>query len=1243
MTEFTNGFSEEIWASTYKHHSDKTVDDTFRRVAKTIASVEKTDELKEEWEEKFYDMLTDFKVTPGGRIYANAGTEYKGTTLLNCFVSPKPNYDLDSLDGILKVLRDQAQTLKSEGGWGCNFSFIRPRGAFIHGIGVETPGAVKYMEIFDKSSEIVTSGSGLKSKNKKAKGKIRKGAQMAVLDCTHPDIEEFITAKQTPGRLTKFNMSVNCFNEFMDKVSKIKKIKAQGKEIPEELNKWDLIFPDTQFEKYKEEWDGNIKFWMDKGYPVQVYKTVTVEYLWDLITQSTYNRNEPGVLFLDNANKTHAWNYAGRKSYISSTNPCITADTWIMTANGPLQVKELIGKEFKALVDGEEYSSENVFLDGQWQSGFFKTGTKKVYKILTDDGYSIRCTENHQIMVIRNGKKIWVEARDISKSDFLVISRQNKKWIGRLGGNFDEGYLLGGMLGDGWMNDKKAHLSFWGINKTYMLKRATQMIHATVGGRSDIGSASEDGVFYSERNECDLSSVNLCSNAKKWGLSGTKKITSLIEMGSSSFYKGFLSGWFDADGGVNFSKEKGHSVRLGSIHADNLYAAQRMLQRLGIKCKVYLNRRKAGLTSMPNGKGGRSNYNCKAYNELVISKENIVSFYENIGFIDPTKKQQLLDVINSYTRSGKPYKDKWASKLKSISYDGTEDVYDCRINSAHMFDANGIIAHNCGEQVLTNAGVCLLLSMNLTQFYDTNKNKFDLERLEKYVSIAVRFADNVNDYTSAPLQEYKESLVRRRRIGLGIMGWGSLLFMMNLRFGSKEAEAFKKKMMKVLTHSAAKTSVNLAIEKGMFADCDPEKHAKAFIWDMIGLDDNTRELIRKHGIRNSALFSIQPTGNTGVVANIVSGGCEPVFSFEYIRTCIVHTCPEHIKAVCPKYWEGEIKETEMFKWTKEGDEKILRGVDENGVVYKIDANRGLTKEVLCADYGYAFLKKIDKWDSKADWACSAFDLKVEDHIVDMMGWYQWIDSSISKTVNIPNEYSFDDFQKVYLQMYETGLAKGITTYRAGTMTNVLAVKSEKLPEEKILDELEKILDKAEENKGKRIVKTTAPKRGKTMESNVHFATVNGKPYYVVVGLLEGDPYEIFTGSNEEKEGGLFIPKKIEKGIVTKKAKGVYELTSEDYPDRGFVLTNGHSDDTADALTRMISTSLRHGADILFIVSQLEKTQGDLASYSKVLARTLKKYIPDGTKTTDKCPECGHGLIRMQGCIECPSCSYSKCS
>lgn len=319
-TQFEDSFSEEVWSATYKDYKDADINDNFWRVAKAIASVEATEELRVKWAYNFYDMLTGFKVVPGGRILANAGTEFKGTTLINCFVLPNPKYDADSLEGILEYLKYQSFTLKSEGGAGAVADFIRPRGTFINGIGVETPGAVKFFELFDRSSEIITSGSGKKSLNKKAKGKIRKGAQMLCMSVWNPDIIEFITAKQTPGRLSKFNMSVNCTDKFMEKVLNLSQLKRDG--APQnEINAitWDLVYPETTHPQYKKEWFGDLTSWVSKGYPIKIYQTVKVEWLWNLITQSTYNRNEPGILFLDRSNKFNQLNYLEK---IATTNPC---------------------------------------------------------------------------------------------------------------------------------------------------------------------------------------------------------------------------------------------------------------------------------------------------------------------------------------------------------------------------------------------------------------------------------------------------------------------------------------------------------------------------------------------------------------------------------------------------------------------------------------------------------------------------------------------------------------------------------------------------------------------------------------------------------------------------------------------------------------------------------------------------------------------------------------------------------
>jgi len=230
-TKFVDEFSKEIYEQTYKYLNE-TIDETQLRVAKDLAKVELNQEY---WTNQFMWALEDFKFVPGGRITSNAGTGIKGTTYINCFVDGFVGEDRDSMEGILSALRRQALILKSEGGYGFCADTMRPRGGFIEGIGNESPGSVRMLDMWDTQSAVITEGSGKKSKNEKAKGKIRKGAQMVTMSCYHPDIEEFITAKQTPGRLTKFNMSLLITDEFM---------KSVQNNLP-----WNLEFPDFDFNK----------------------------------------------------------------------------------------------------------------------------------------------------------------------------------------------------------------------------------------------------------------------------------------------------------------------------------------------------------------------------------------------------------------------------------------------------------------------------------------------------------------------------------------------------------------------------------------------------------------------------------------------------------------------------------------------------------------------------------------------------------------------------------------------------------------------------------------------------------------------------------------------------------------------------------------------------------------------------------------------------------------------------------
>ena len=341
-----DNFSKEIWELNYKAPNENYIEDTWRRLASSCALVEKSDKRKK-IEDQFYSILSDFKFIPGGRIMANLGVEGRdNTTLYNCFVynpTPKEIYDIDSMEGIMEMLKNSSVILRTEGGLGIYVGWLRPKGSYINGIGARTPGVVKFLELWDKMSEIITAGSIIKvDENKNEKKKIRKGAMLACYPVWGPDIKDFITIKQTPNKLTKFNLSVGIYKDFINAV------------INNE--KWDLVFPDTTFEKYKAEWDGDIYNWKEKGYPIKIYETVKARDLWNLIMESTYNRNEPGVIFLDNVNELNPLYYCEK---IFTTNPCgeIPMPTSVCCLGSINLTKFVKIKDDKLIFDFDNYAT----------------------------------------------------------------------------------------------------------------------------------------------------------------------------------------------------------------------------------------------------------------------------------------------------------------------------------------------------------------------------------------------------------------------------------------------------------------------------------------------------------------------------------------------------------------------------------------------------------------------------------------------------------------------------------------------------------------------------------------------------------------------------------------------------------------------------------------------------------------------------------------------------------------------
>jgi ribonucleotide reductase alpha subunit len=395
---------------------------------------------------------------------------------------------------------------------------------------------------------------------------------------------------------------------------------------------------------------------------------------------------------------------------VMGSNPCVTGDTLVFTIRGPRRIDLLLGKPFSVLVDGKVHRCE---------TGAFQTGVKPVYLLQTEEGHSIRVTDDHQIrmspkITAKKRYEIWVPAGDLVPGDQIVLN--NVRVCGGSSGDYaplcwsgagteGQGWLLGSLLGDGHIRSGDiAVLQFWGSTKKTMLGTALKRIE--VLGGDPRYHKQRMGTEVPDRDMVSTQSVQLLRVAREFGISDNKDIVSdVVLMASSVFQRGLLRGLLDADGSVQGNQEKGVSVRLSSSRPQYLIVAQRMLLHFGINSTIYWNRREAGETLLPEGKGGAAFYHTKAQHELVISKDNLQVFAERVGFEDPLKTEQLQTVLDGYFRA--PNRDRFVATVKSLTYIGIEPVFDCTIEEAHCFGANGIIVHNCGEQMLESWEACV--------------------------------------------------------------------------------------------------------------------------------------------------------------------------------------------------------------------------------------------------------------------------------------------------------------------------------------------------------------------------------------------------------------------------------------------------------------------------------------------------------------------------------------------------------
>jgi ribonucleoside-diphosphate reductase alpha chain len=1160
---------------------------------------------------QFQDLMENLSFMPNSPTLMNAGDELQ--QLSACFVDSPA----DDIDDIHQTAKEAAQVFQSGGGMGYAFWKLRPYGDPVGSTGGIASGPITFMRTYDQMCETI------------AQGGARRGAQMGVMRVSHPDVIQFIHAKNkdvslahtlrlndpddythnsfadaldeareliddegkvpkhlrnaVEGHLSNFNISVGITDAFMDALK-------NGEEFT-------FTNPRTEEPHIATEQTKELYEMFDLGEHVEVGEVLSIpaELMWERIIDGAHENGEPGVVYLERINKQHSFDVDEHPDHqILATNPCVTGDTLISTENGLVPAEELY----------EQGVAQNIVVDGRLSedrvkeaSSVYKTGEKNVYELETEEGYELRLTADHRVKTDDE----WVEAQNLEPGDSVHI--QNRKGGFGQHGSAEEGRVLGWLVGDGHLKDseERAVLNFYDEDADVSGQFASdvnEVVREPVGnadygvGVSDI--SRNDDYRGAQAVEQRIRSARLYEVAEEVGLTEQKlQVPDAVMRGSEEMARGYLRALFTADGSVQGNVEKGVSVRLASVDPDFLKEVQQLLLNFGVAGKVYENRKEPGTTELPDGQGGTKEYETEGFHELVVVKDNLVRFEEEIGFLLEYKNEALDERLSNYDRG--PYGERFEATVKSVEHDGNEAVYDLTEPDTESFVANGVVVHNCGEQPLEEYEACNLGHINLSTlaaegapdwrvWSDDNLDDYstlqagigafleeaiDWEEFDRRIELGTRFLENVVTMSDFPVPEIEEKVRNMRKIGLGIMGLAQLYIQLGMKYGSEAANETAEQLMTHINHHSKWTSHEFATERGSFAEWDNSKYADPTEYEEwfehhTGLD--AEEWADGFPIRNHNTTTIAPTGTTSMVGN-TTGGCEPIYNVAYYKNV-----------------SDDVQGDEMLV---EFDDYFLRTIEENDI--DIDAVKQEAQEQMAANEfdGVDGLSTVP--DAVGELFVTTGALSAKDHAGVQTACQTGVDSAISKTVNAPNDSTTEDAKEVFEWVYDHG-GKGVTYYRDGTRSKqVLTTRANNTEFADEAEAAETLVEQIEEVFG----------GIEAFVESDEVAAVLDQQVEEILGSVDGDR-EQFAQKQTRPDVLHGVTQRIDTGY----GKLYVNINEDPKQERPFELfanignSGGFTASFTEALAKTISTALRAGVDPWEIAEELQGIRSPKVAWDK---------------------------------------------